>query len=821
MIRFFSHSKTNIDGKKYGSKELRTHTFSVRSIALKSLYNRLNFRPEANIVSLIDQICLYHDFGKYNLHFFRYLLGLPEFDKELKQHAKLGGFVLYQKLISSGLEREAIIAAYVIFRHHSDLIPIGTLKEYVKDFSRDQSIFDKQVDTIRVYLDQISEEIEDPDLKKYLTYPDEKFVRIVRKIQKDPDIQHYFLINYLFSLLIEADKLDASDTKEYNRLPLPPDLVDRRIGSVQADPAKGRILKGLNQNELRAFVRASVLRHLDDPDIVKQLLFTLTAPTGIGKTLTALDFALRLKQIIREKEGYEPQIIYALPFINIIEQAIKEYERVIGSHGRVLAHYQFADAFEQLTKGKKAEDDENSEYHQQTMLLDTWQSDVVITTFVQFLQTLIGNRNKLLKKFHHFAGAIIILDEVQTIRLDHLPLVGAALYYLSKFLNTRVILMTATKPKTFDLANREIIETQKAGDLAQPLELLAGYREVFAAFQRTKIVPLIDRPIQDERMFVKDYFSNYWGHDRSCLIVCNIVKRSVDVFREIKRFNEEKGLENPVYYLSTNIIPCHRLAIIEQIKRDLQGGLKPVLISTQAIEAGVDLDFDMGFRDLGPFDSIIQVAGRINRENTTDRRNSPLYIVDFGDCGKVYGSFTTEQARSALEQGIATFGPEIGEEYYLQMIEFYYDSLSAEDSTSFFESRQFFNSMKTLHYDDEDSNTFPVSRYQVIEKRGGISSVFIEIDSIATESKQAFLGLIAGDLTKENFDKNHKLNFHQRIISVPDYLPKMEDLKLSSRYVLSEGLYLVPSDEINDFYDIVTGFDRSNEPVYEALTAIL
>jgi len=122
------------------------------------------------------------------------------------------------------------------------------------------------------------------------------------------------------------------------------------------------------------------------------------------------------------------------------------------------------------------------------MMLDTWQADIIITSFVQFFETLIGNRNKLLKKFNHFANAIIILDEVQTLRLEYLPLLGSVLFYLSKFLKSRIVLMSATRPKIFELAQQEIVKS--------PIlykELLVNHEEVFALFNRTSIHPILDR----------------------------------------------------------------------------------------------------------------------------------------------------------------------------------------------------------------------------------------------------------------------------------------------------------------------------------------
>ena len=818
MTTFYSHSRTNPDGVVQGSKLLQVHTQGVTDKAVCSLHSHLNISTDLPLQEVVRLVCLYHDLGKYTTHFQHYLLKSGTFDQELKQHAKFGAFTLYQKLRAEGFDQLALWALYLIVHHHKSLTNIVDMREYAEAYCNDEDIFLKQLATIKPNLATLIAKTGEDGLENWLQYPDRMLRKLVKEpSERSPAIGNYFLINYLFSLLIEADKLDASDTVFYKRVALPATLVDNRLGVGSFRNFTAQELPNLSQNELRSYVRGAVMERLGDEHILDKRLFTLTAPTGIGKTLTALDFALRLKAKVREHEGYEAQLIYALPFINIIEQAIVEYGRVLGDHGQLLAHYQYADAMEQLPR--RGANEENSAYNQKTMLLDTWQGDVVITTFVQFLQTLIGNRNKLLKKFHHLAGAIVILDEVQTIRLEQLPLVGAALFYMAKFLNTRVILMTATKPKTFDLAEREII--QKEGDQLKVTELLTEHEAVFKAFKRTKIVPLLNEPIADEETFVDDYFAEYWSTGKSCLIVCNLVKRSIDVYDQICRYIAEGRHKNTVYYLSTNIIPAHRLYVIDRVKHDLKNGLKPILIATQCVEAGVDLDFDMGFRDVGPIDSIIQVAGRINRENSPQRRYSPLYVIDFGDCLKIYDRITDAQARLALQRATNADGC-ILEENYLSLIGSYYDDLSADGRKSFDNARKLFASMKRLNYDNDDKETHPVSSFQVIDQKGFAVSVFIEIDDEAEEAKKAFLNMIYKKLDKGEFDLKYKLAFNQRIITVPKYLPKVDELKQGGKSnELVEGLFIVNRDEIATFYNETTGFDRTKNESIAAYTEML
>jgi len=798
---FYSHSKTLSDKSRLGTKLLKEHIQGVTKNALNSFEPTVSLTFEnAYLITLISEVCKYHDLGKYSSYFQKYLLTTENVDLYLKQHARFGAYSVFEKYKDKNIVI-AVFLYYIVVNHHTPNLGDIRNSEFSRqiDCKTNEGIFEKQKSSILEALNFIKDELIE-DFEPFLNQPNGKhFNKVVKQVTfKEPSIVNYFLINYLFSLLIEADKLDASNTQLHLRQPIRIDLVNQyRPLSVVPVEEKGKI-KNFNQNQLRSYARIRVMQFLQRSDWHCNKLFTLTAPTGIGKTLIALDFALNLKAKIHDVEKREAQIIYALPFINIIEQAYDVYEEVLKNQDvSLLAHYQFADALEQI-KGRKEQTDIEIEYNQKVMTLDTWQSDIVITTFVQFLQTLIGNRNKLLKKFNHFAGAIIILDEVQTLRLAYLPLVGATLHYLCKYLNARVILMTATKPKIFELANLEILKAEN--EEAKPVELLEDFEDVFRCFQRTVIIPLIKNCLEDEQDFLNNYFLKKWSKDKSCIIVCNTVKRSLDVFNLI-----HSAVDNPVYYLSTNIVPVQRQMIINEIKLNLNKGLKPILISTQCVEAGVDLDFDMGFRDLSPIDSIVQVAGRINRNNNPNKKYSPLYIVDFGDCQKIYDPITRAQAKNALEK----FSTEIKEEQYLELIEGYFEKVSG--NKSFAISRDVFNAMKTLKYDSENpKKDIAVSSFQVISEEYPVISVFVELDEVSIKIKDLFIRLIHKEITQEEFS-GVKKSFHQRIISVPAHLPKANEIKKEKKYGLCEGLYFIPFEELNDFYGIVTGFNRHNE----------
>ena len=810
--QFYSHSLKN-EGTRVGSKVLVTHIKGVTNIALSQYSNLSKFSiTNDRLINLLENVSLLHDLGKYTKYFQDYLLKKGDVDYRLKQHSKIGAYTAYHLMKDESFV-VSFIAYFLIINHHTNLGNIELTEFSANSNKRDiEDIITQQKKHLIDEIQQIEKEL-NVNISKCIELPDFKEVRrgVKSWVRKEASIENYFLINYLFSLLIEADKLDASETEPYEMRSISRGLVSNKIGLVRLPETKNKWV-AYSQNELRNIVRHKVLANLDREGILDIRLFTLTGPTGIGKTLTALDFALSLRAMWSKITGVQHQIIYALPFINIIEQSLKVYQEVLGDSAKLLAHYQYADALEQQSDESENQDKElgsGKGYNQKMMSLDTWQADVVLTTFVQFLQTLIGNRNKLLKKFNHFAGSIIILDEVQTIALEQQPLVGASLFYLAKYLNCKIVLMTATKPKIFELANREILSEE--GELAEAFELLGADKDVeqvFSAFQRTKIIPKLNA--LDKENFVSDFFSKKWDGDKSCLIVCNKVSTSIELFLQVKEYCKDKDYKNPVFYLSTNIVPADRQALIDKIKQSIKNKEKPILVSTQCVEAGVDLDFDMGIRDLAPIDSIIQVAGRINRENSVDRKNSPLYVIDLNECKPIYGQITETQARMALE-GSMDENHEILESEYLKLVDRYYGAVIGQKA--FDVSRKHFRGMKTLMYDGvAEEDRIPVSEFEVIKGGKHTMAVFVEKSKEASQAREAFQKMINPKFEnygKEDFEA-HKKTFQQHIINVPSYLEKAIELSLEDA-MLAENISWIRPEMKDYYYDDAIGFIRLNE----------
>lgn len=785
-ISNYSHVYKDTEGNIVNKKLLKTHIWNIIKICQQSFCKNVNFSFDNEYIEkLLIESIKYHDLGKYTSFFQNYLFGENSTDKTLSQHSRIGAYSAYNKIINEN-EKAAVIAYYLIKNHHSNLPDILKDKLFLnseRDFLG--FIFNKQKNDIANKIDIISNELEIQLDDTQLSLPPSRIRRNVKlNFRRTPTIENYFLINYLFSILIESDKLEASDTNIHRSNKIEPTVVDNYLNNFAKNYLKDRVKK-------------NVVNKAKEKSLLENNIFTLTAPTGIGKTLTSLEFALRIREKLKDSNNKYPQIIYVLPFINIIEQAFNVYEEVIPNNSKILAHYQYSDLFSDKNN------DTEKNYNQKLMTLETWQSDIVITSFVQFLKTLIGNKNSALKKFHHFADSIIILDEVQAIKINMLPLIGAILFYLTKFLNTKVILMTATRPLIFELANKILLNNE--GENASSYELLDNFEEIYKHFNRTKISPINLDEVIDEDDFVEN-FNDKWHKNKSVLIVCNTINRSLRIFYKLKQYKNTEDIVNPIYYLSTNIVKSYRLDIIKKVNSDIEKGVAPILISTQSIEAGVDLSFDMAFRDLAPIDSIIQVAGRVNRVDS-EKETAPVYILNFNDCKKIYGEIANNISKNLLNK----YAKGVEEKEYLSLIGDYFNELSTR--VNYDESINFFEATRNLRYDENDTDETTISSFKVIEDKPNYRSVFIESDESASESLLKFKEMLNKKISKEEF-ASYKQNFYQHVLQIPVQFTE----SIPER--IGEELLVVTKDVLKQYYNSETGFIRIDEQ-YENSSSLI
>ncbi len=434
----------------------------------------------------------------------------------------------------------------------------------------------------------------------------------------------------------------------------------------------------------------------------------MTAPTGSGKTLTALGCALRLRERVRREKGYLPRVVYALPFVNIIDQNFKVAEEVLKRHADyerspssyLLKHHHLApQAF------RENEDTTNDEA---LLLTESWESEIVVTTFVQLFESLVTNRNRRLKKLHNLAGATVVLDEIQSIPYEQWKLVEYTLTTLTEQLGCTVLQMTATRPHI----------------LPDARELLDRPEKHFKGLSRTAIIPKPDvRTTEDLQEFCGELIED----DSSLLVVLNTIGDAVSLYRELR---ELPGLDpyredlrqdgrggRPLVHLSTNLTPWQRARRVQMLSRYMKQGGKPVVISTQVVEAGVDLDFDVVVRDQGPLDSIVQVAGRCNRAGASETVRF-VYIVylerEQGSLpvtlvyGNILPQITHEVLNSCVEEA----------DMYAKMNE-YFGHVSDRSSDQL--SKDLVEAMKSLRFYEHRDDRVTVGKYQHIEHKEQVS----------------------------------------------------------------------------------------------------
>jgi CRISPR-associated endonuclease/helicase Cas3 len=673
-----------------------------------------------------------HDFGKYTPFFQRYVRGL-NINSRLREHSPISA-LFSAWLVWRELKDEFLTLASFIctLRHHGNLAEdFYDLENRLEDrfggknrLEFDPGRYAKQIGSIRANLDRISIEMEGIGIHgvgEFIDELPETYNRLLELLYSmgETKIENawkkYFILLLIFSALIDADRRDAGQLeKMYERKELDPNMVDAfrekkfKTQSSPLDPLRNEVYKNtmefLNKNYL--------------PGRIPQKA-TIVAPTGIGKTLLGFSIALKLREQIYKRTGHMPRIIYVLPYINIIEQTYDVLSKVLD--GLAVSPYMLLKHHHQyFLEG----DREDMPLDEALLLHDAWDSEVIVTTFAQFLHTLIGGQKNFLRRLHNMFNSIVILDEVQTIQMEYWELMKRCVEEFARNSNSLVIAMTATRPIIF-------------GDWA---ELVPNYQEVFKKLDR------VHYHYHRDEMKVGEMVSWFWSEiwskkPSSVLMVLNTISSSIAAYKMVKkRFSEDEvvGLgeagerdkvkdakRTVLAYLSTNIVPAERRRRIERIKDLLNGGRKVIVVSTQVIEAGVDLSFDVAIRDIGPIDSIIQVAGRCNR---SWERRGDVHIVRIVENGeelapKVYGPLLIHVAKQILEGHC-----EFQEKDILKIIDEYFNEGYRRKSHE--KSKEILEAIERLDFSK-------ISKFELIEDEPK-EAVFIELDGEARRALEEF-----------------------------------------------------------------------------------
>ena len=430
-------------------------------------------------------------------------------------------------------------------------------------------------------------------------------------------------VRMLYSCLVDADYLDTEAfmsekhqlRREYDPLPV---LLDRLNTYVQPwFPGKTE----LNRN------RCNILRQCLDAASQPRGVYSLTVPTGGGKTVASLAFALK-----HAVENGLDRVIYVIPYTSIIEQNAAVFRRILGENNVVEHHSGIL--FDE-------EDETNRGNLFQRLATENWDAPVIVTTAVQFFESLYANRSSRCRKLHTLANSVIIFDEAQMIPTCHLnPCVGAIANLTAHFRATAV-LCTATQPALSDLFLQ----------FCPGLKIQELCPEVSQAFRNFRRVTYRDGgKMSDEEL------AEALNQERQVLCIVNTRKAAQRIYDLLPREGS--------YHLSTLMYPAHRKEVLNTIRQRLADGLTCRVVSTSLIEAGVDVDFPAVYRELAGLDSIAQAAGRCNREGKRSADSSLVTYFQSENPVPALQRVNIRAAQEALQQGGDPGDPETMQRYF-------------------------------------------------------------------------------------------------------------------------------------------------------------
>lgn len=403
-------------------------------------------------------------------------------------------------------------------------------------------------------------------------------------------------VRLLFSCLVDADFLDTEAHFEggvQGKCPRPDGpKLDARAALAALDTYTAKLQSSTCAQAKVQQARETLWGAAMRAGQMESGLFTLTAPTGSGKTLAMLKFALE-----HAARHDLKQIVLAVPFLSVIEQTAREYRKVFKSFpdNFVLEHHSLAG----LGVETERHDAESASERQRRVLAENWDAPIVLTTNVQLLESLFSNRPSACRKLHNLMESVILFDEAQSLPTGLAVPTLAALSHLTSAYRSSVVFSTATQP-AFDTLHTAV--TKHAVQGWQPREAVPEHAQMFTALKRVAIT----WPKNGEKLGWAELAAEV-RRAKQVLCVVNL-KRHV-----LALLDELTGIEG-LFHLSTNMCAEHRRTVLEKVRLRLTAGEVCRLISTQCVEAGVDLDFPLVYRAHAPLDAIAQAAGRCNRE---------------------------------------------------------------------------------------------------------------------------------------------------------------------------------------------------------------
>jgi CRISPR-associated endonuclease/helicase Cas3 len=656
------------------TQTLEDHLLGVANIA-KFLAAKIGLKEQGELIGLL------HDLGKYSKEFQAYLqsaVGLINPDEDdfvdargLKgkvDHSTAGAQLVWEELSKQGGigKIAAQVFSLCIASHHSGLINClsSDANRPVEDnFTRrinkpdTHAHYREAVTKMDVSISKRFQELaSNPRLIDGLREAIGKVVfrdniKGTDPIQ-NPIVQFKIglLIRLLFSCLIDADRINTADFES-------PSVAKNRANSRYVE--WGSLIERLDR-KLQNFdtrrpideIRRQVSAHCRDKASGNKGIYTLTVPTGGGKTLSSLRFAL-----YHAKKWEMDRIIYVIPFTTIIDQNAEVVRDILepseADRGRVvLEHHSNLTPEEQGWKEK--------------MLTENWDAPIIYTTSVQLLESLFGAGTRGARRMHQLANAVLVFDEIQTVPVNCVHLFNNAINFLVEHCGSTAVLCTATQP----LLNR-VDENKGALRFAEESEIMPDVKKLFDDLKRVEVLNR-RKPGGWSNEEIVHLGLEEVNQSGSCLVIVNTKKSAQTLFQLSQGKTEAR-----TYHLSTNMCPVHRKEILGNIRQLLKDKAPVFCISTQLIEAGVDVDFGSVIRFTAGLDSIAQAAGRCNRN--ARRQSGRVHVINPSDenvdmlkdiqCGKD----VTERLLSEVDEGAQDFnGDLLGPDAMARYFDYYF-----------------------------------------------------------------------------------------------------------------------------------------------------
>ena len=441
-------------------------------------------------------------------------------------------------------------------------------------------------------------------LKDYSAYENEITIHKVNETYIQNNFDAMLMTRFMFSALADADFLDTEQAMadgrpiprgEYETIQVLAEKVEKKVQAF-LDPKKA--LTPVNMK------RCELLRSCVDMGKYPSGLYTYTAPTGSGKTFSSLAFAM--KQVVSQGKD---RIIYVVPYTSIIDQNAKEFRKILGEQN-VLEHH----------SNVSFDGDENSQEKEERWRLaaENWDKPVVVTTSEQFFESLFSNRTSKCRKLHNIANSVVIFDEAQMLPVSLLKPCVMAIEALVRLFHVTAVLCTATQP-ALEMFWKDLG--------LRPTEISPDVKGIYCFFQRVRYQHIGKQS--------KEEIAAQMSQRKQVLTVVSTRKKAKELFELLPAEGS--------YHLSTLMYPVHRSDILEEIKQRLKEKKVCRVVSTSLIEAGVDVDFPVLFREEAGLDSIIQAAGRCNREG-----NLPVP-------GEVFIYESDEKLPDSMKQNVVIF----------------------------------------------------------------------------------------------------------------------------------------------------------------------